>query len=69
MDWQTIIAVLIVLAACAYVGRRGWLRLRSLVSAKTPAGASCATGCGACGSSEKPSNKQALYQIGVGPGH
>jgi hypothetical protein len=69
MEWQTIITALIVLAAGAYVGRRGWLRLRSIVSAKAPTSASCATGCGGCGSSEKTSDQPALYQIAIGPGH
>jgi hypothetical protein len=69
MEWQTIIAALIVLAACAYVGRRGWLRLRSLVSTKSPADTSCGTGCGGCGAGEKMPKKQTLYQIAIGSKH
>ena len=52
-DWQTIIAVLIVLAALLYVGRRAWSRLRAFRAAKvgtTP----CETGCGSCGGEQKP---------------
>ncbi|HYG09036.1 MAG TPA: FeoB-associated Cys-rich membrane protein [Pyrinomonadaceae bacterium] len=69
-DWQTIAVWLIILAALAYVGRRGWARARSFrVGGKGPAASpSCASGCGSCGDGEtqatrvsKPQN--ALVQI------
>jgi hypothetical protein len=50
-DWQTIIVWLIIMAALAYVGRRGWARLRSFRAGGKGQGsaASCASGCGSCG--------------------
>ena len=49
IDWQTIAAALVILAACAYVARRAWARLRSFRAAGGRGGAaSCATGCGKC---------------------
>ncbi len=52
-DWQTIAAILIVLAALFYTGRRAWSRLRAFRASK--AGATpCETGCGSCGSEQKP---------------
>ncbi|HEY0100406.1 MAG TPA: FeoB-associated Cys-rich membrane protein [Pyrinomonadaceae bacterium] len=48
-DWQTIAVWLIIFAAFAYVGRRGWGRLRSFGASGRAQGASCATGCGSCG--------------------
>ncbi len=47
-DWQNIAVLLIVLATLAYVGRRGWARLRSF-RARGANDATCATGCGGCG--------------------
>ena len=50
LDWQTIAAALVVLAACAYVARRAWARLRSFRGlGGRGVAASCATGCGKCG--------------------
>ncbi|HKP71448.1 MAG TPA: hypothetical protein VJT82_00830 [Pyrinomonadaceae bacterium] len=69
-DWQTVAVSLIILAALAYVGRRGWSRLRSF-AAGGRAKAACATGCGSCGD-EKPASatpRTTLVQIaGVGNG-
>jgi FeoB-associated Cys-rich membrane protein len=53
IDWQTIAVALIILAALAYTGRRAWSRLRSF-RAQRASDASCATGCGSCGSDQKP---------------
>ena len=70
-DWQNVTVALIILAACLYVGRRVWARLRSLGGARDgQAGASCATGCGACGGDDKTEQRAAtppakvLVQIG-----
>jgi hypothetical protein len=52
-DWQTITVALIILAAAIYVGRLAWMRLRSFRAARSGA-ASCETGCGSCGSNQKP---------------
>ncbi|HZG54092.1 MAG TPA: FeoB-associated Cys-rich membrane protein [Pyrinomonadaceae bacterium] len=52
-DWQTIAVWLIILAALAYVGRRGWARLRSFRAGGKGQATSCATGCGSCGD-ERP---------------
>jgi hypothetical protein len=49
-DWQTIAVWLIILAALAYLGRRGLARALSFrVGGKGQASSSCATGCGSCG--------------------
>jgi hypothetical protein len=53
IDWQTIAVALIILAALVYTGRRAWSRLRSF-QAKRASDASCETGCGNCGSEQKP---------------
>ncbi len=53
IDWQTIAVALIILAALVYTGRRAWSRLRSF-QAKRASEASCATGCGSCGTEQKP---------------
>ncbi|HEX8920315.1 MAG TPA: FeoB-associated Cys-rich membrane protein [Pyrinomonadaceae bacterium] len=53
IDWQTIAVALIILAALVYTGRRAWSRLRSF-QAKRSSDASCETGCGNCGSEQKP---------------
>jgi Fe-S cluster biogenesis protein NfuA len=47
-DWQTVAVWLIILAALAYVARRGWVRLHSF-RASGKAEAACAGGCGSCG--------------------
>jgi hypothetical protein len=55
-DWQTVAVWLIILAALAYVGRRGWARARSFrAGGKEQPGASssCASGCGSCGDTQK----------------
>jgi hypothetical protein len=56
-DWQNIVVGLIVLAALGYVARRGLQRLRSFRARRGGGSdsASCATGCGSCGESRKPS--------------
>jgi hypothetical protein len=51
-DWQTIAVWLIILGALAYVGRRGWGRVRSF-NASGRAKDACASGCGSCGD-ERP---------------
>ncbi|HEV2765069.1 MAG TPA: hypothetical protein VGV38_18955 [Pyrinomonadaceae bacterium] len=66
-DWQSIAAALVILAACAYVARRAWARLRSFRAAG--GGASCETGCGKCGDDEldalpKTATPKPLVQIG-----
>jgi hypothetical protein len=54
-DWQTVAVCLIILAALAYLGRRGLSRARSF----RPSGrgqvtaSSCASGCGGCGDGEQ----------------
>ena len=53
LDWQVIAVALIILAALVYTGRRAWSRLRSF-QAKRSSEASCAAGCGNCGSDQKP---------------
>ena len=50
-DWQTVSTALIVVGACAYIGRRIWLRFRSLVNTKTEIRLRCGSGCGECGRS------------------
>jgi predicted negative regulator of RcsB-dependent stress response len=64
-DWQTIVVVLIILAAAIYVGWRVWKRLRAFTSARAGA-SSCETGCGKCGTATKSSTSPAnpLVQIG-----
>ena len=62
-DWQTITVALIILAALAYVVRRGLARLRSFRLSANP-GATCATGCGKCGDEETPTRPaNVLIQI------
>jgi hypothetical protein len=51
VDWQNVAVLLIVLAALVYVGRRALARLRGLLG-RGKTDASCATGCGACGTME-----------------
>ena len=52
-DWQTIAVALIILAALFYTGRRAWSRLRAFRASKGVS-APCETGCGSCGSEQKP---------------
>jgi hypothetical protein len=55
-DWQTIAVALIIMAALIYTGRRAWSRLRSFKARRGGAlpSSSCETGCGTCGSEQKP---------------
>ena len=65
-DWQNLAVLLIVLAALAYVARRGWARLRGLWG-RGDAGSTCATGCGTCGDEKQaapPTQATVLVQIG-----
>jgi hypothetical protein len=60
IDWQTLVVVLIILAALFYVARRVFVRLCSMNSKET----SCETGCGKCESnSTTHKNKKSLVQI------
>ena len=43
MDAQTLLALLLVVAALAYLGRRTW---RTLRATRKAAGEGCGTGCG-----------------------
>lgn len=52
-DWQTITVALIILMALLYAGQRAWTRLRSF-KARQATDSACATGCGTCGSEQKP---------------
>ena len=49
VDWQNIAVLLIVLAALAYVGRRGLSKWRAMRGRGESGAPSCAAGCGACG--------------------
>ena len=51
IHWQNIVVALILIATGIYIGRRVWLRVRSLVSTKALdecGGGGCA-GCGSAG--------------------
>jgi hypothetical protein len=48
MDLQTILALLVVLGAVAWVGRRLWRTLRPAVRPSSGGGGDCGSGCG-CG--------------------
>jgi len=66
-DWQTIAAALIILAACVYVARRAWARLRSMrAPGEMNSDPSCATGCGKCGDAGavEATPRKVLVQIG-----
>jgi len=52
-DWQIILVVGVLLLACAYVGRRGWMRLSSFARSRAMSASSCAQGCGGCGAREQ----------------
>ncbi len=56
IDWQTIVVVLIIFAACGYVARRGFIKLRTVQDS------ACETGCGKCVTTSK-TNKESLIQI------
>jgi hypothetical protein len=60
MDWQSVIVVVLVLAALAFVARRGWTRLQSVVGTKVSVRSSCASACGAC-----DGHKRVLDQSGA----
>ena len=67
-DWQTIAAVLVVLAAVLYVARRAWARLRSMrAGAGGVAASACETGCGKCGDTAATPTRP-LVQIGRAKG-
>ena len=63
MDWQSIIVALVVLAALVYVGRRGWVRVQSLVRTKGRLTSSCASACGGCDIGKEVPNPKVHYQI------
>jgi len=55
-DWQNVAVCLIILAALAYVGRRGLARVRSFRAGgrgQAISASSCASGCGGCGDGEQ----------------
>ena len=63
-DWQVIVVVGVLLLACAYIGRRGWLRISSLSISKRMNAPSCAAGCGGCGTAQaKPKPPTIPVQI------
>ena len=64
-DWQTLVVALIILAACAYVARRGLKRLRSFRLSGQGGARACETGCGSCGGEVRPATEpaQVLVQI------
>ncbi len=68
LDWQNILVALIVVAAVGYVARRGLQRLRSFRAGKgdSAAASSCATGCGSCGESQKPSTTPRTVFVEIG---
>jgi hypothetical protein len=59
-DWQIIVVSGVLLLACIYVGRRGWLRLSSLSIAKRMNAPSCAAGCGGCGAEQAEQDVRAI---------
>jgi hypothetical protein len=48
IDWQTLLVASVLFAASLYVGRRGWLRIRSLMISKPMQSPACG-GCSGCG--------------------
>jgi hypothetical protein len=60
IDWQTITVALIVLAAAAYVARRGWRRLRSFSRARLN-DSTCETGCGKCPATKTMATPQTMF--------
>ncbi len=65
LDWQTIAVALMILAACAYTGRRALSRLRSFRAAGNSDTAACATGCGNCGGESRQTTKPAPIMIQI----
>lgn len=67
LNWQNILVALIVFGAVAYVARRGFQRLRSFRAGKGDSASSlCATGCGSCGESQKPSTTPRTVFVEIG---
>jgi hypothetical protein len=67
LDWQNILVSLIVLAAVAYIARRGLQRLRSFRAGKGASASPCATGCGSCDESQEkrqPTPRTVFVEIG-----
>jgi len=50
INWQSLVVGVILLAAFLYLGWRGWLRIRSLLTTKRVTLPNCG-GCSGCGSS------------------
>lgn len=63
MDWQSILVAFLVLAALAFVGRRGWMRLQSVMKTKPGVTSSCASACGGCASQNRVPEDKRKYQI------
>jgi hypothetical protein len=63
-NWQNILVALIVLAAILYVSRRALARLRSFRASRGDG--ACATGCGSCGESRKPSATPRTVFVEIG---
>jgi len=57
------IVALSVLAALAFVGRRGWMHLQSVVSTKASVSSSCISACGGCAKQQPAQDQKDLYQI------
>jgi hypothetical protein len=66
LEWQNVLVGLILLAAVFYVARRGLQRLRSFRASRGSGSAPCATGCGSCGESRKPSNTPRTVFVEIG---
>ncbi|MGB8509927.1 MAG: FeoB-associated Cys-rich membrane protein [Pyrinomonadaceae bacterium] len=67
LDWQTIAVSLIILAACLYVARRAFARLRSFGKSGRGGAATCETGCGSCGSASQKTTKPAPTFVQISP--
>ncbi|MDX6692880.1 MAG: hypothetical protein QOF02_483 [Blastocatellia bacterium] len=65
LDWQTIAVILIIMAACLYVGRHGWRRLRSFRAGGKNVDNACATGCGQCPSNESKTSAPATTLVQI----
>lgn len=78
LDWQTLVALAIGLAAALYLARRWWPGLRNLLTPTTPATtsgtacnaqqvpsptASCSSGCGNCGHQTNAPTKDHRIQV------
>jgi hypothetical protein len=67
LNWQNILVGLILLAAVFYVTRRGLQRLRSFRASRGGNDSSaCATACGSCGESRKPSTTPRTVFVEIG---